>query len=338
MILRPRQTMLVQRTLAALGKHGNTLAVAPTGSGKTIMLSAVAGSLLAEPDAKACILAHRTELTSQNRAKFERVNPGLKTSVYDADEKSWDGHATFAMVQTLSRKANLNQIPTLDLLVIDEAHHAVSPSYREVIDQVLVKNPKAAICGLTATPNRGDGKGLREVFSNLADQITLGEMIASGHLVPPRTYVIDVGTQEALSKVRRTAIDFDMNEVASILNKTLITESVISNWKAKAIDRKTIVFCSTVEHATDVCSAFNHAGVHAVLIHGELLDAERKQRLAAFENGDAQVVVNVAVLTEGYDYTPTSCVVLLRPSSYKSTFIQMVGRGLRTVDPHEFPG
>lgn len=338
MMLRPRQTQLVERTLAALGQHGNTLAVAPTGSGKTIMLSAVTGRVLTEPDAKACILAHRTELTGQNRAKFSRVNPTLTTSVVDANEKSWQGHATFAMVQTLSRKANLEQIPTLDLLVIDEAHHATSPSYRAVIERAQQKNPKLLLAGLTATPNRGDGTGLREVFSNVADQITLGEMIAAGHLVPPRTFVLDVGAQEALGKVRRTADDFDMNEVASILNKAVINEAVVAQWKEKAAGRKTIVFCSTVAHALDVCVAFNTAGVPAGLIHGELPDAERKAHLAAYEQGDALVLVNVAVLTEGYDYTPTSCVVLLRPSSYKSTLIQMVGRGLRTVDPEEFPG
>jgi superfamily II DNA or RNA helicase len=338
MMLRPRQTQLVERTLAALGQHGNTLAVAPTGSGKTIMLSAVTGRVLTEPDTKACILAHRTELTGQNRAKFLRVNPTLTTSVVDANEKSWAGNATFAMVQTLSRKANLEQIPTLDLLVIDEAHHATSPSYRAVIERAQQKNPKLLLAGLTATPNRGDGTGLREVFSNVADQITLGEMIAAGHLVPPRTFVIDVGAQEALSQVRRTAIDFDMDAVAAILNKTLVTESVIANWKDKAPGRKTIVFCSTVAHADAVTQAFNAAGISAQLIHGELPDAERKARLAAYETGDVQVLVNVAVLTEGYDYTPTSCVVLLRPSSYKSTLIQMVGRGLRTVDPEEFPG
>ena len=163
-------------------------------------------------------------------------------------------------------------------------------------------------------------------------------MIAAGHLVPPRTFVIDVGVQDALRHVRRTAMDFDMDEVASILDKRLITEAVIKHWKANASSRKTIVFCSTVAHAKNVCDAFVESGVHAVLIHGELTDADRKARLAEYEYGHAQVVVNVAVLTEGYDYTPTRCVVLLRPSSYKSTFIQMVGRGLRTVAPEEFPG
>jgi len=101
MMLRPRQALLVERSLAALAQHGNTLSVGPTGSGKTIMLSAVAGSLLAEPDAKACILPHRDELTGQNLSKFARVNPGVSTSVFDAKDKSWSGRATFAMVQTL---------------------------------------------------------------------------------------------------------------------------------------------------------------------------------------------------------------------------------------------
>lgn len=336
MLLRPRQHTLVQRCLAALAHHGDTLGIAPCGAGKTICLSAVAGEILADPGAKACILAHRDELTDQNRAKFAQVNPGLTTSVFDARDKSWAGQATFAMVQTLAGARHLETLPTLDLLVIDEAHHAAAPSYRRVIDAVLARHPAARVFGVTATPNRGDGVGLRAVFSNVGDQITLGELIAAGHLVRPRTYVIDLGKQEALKAIRRTASDFDMAAVEAILNTQPINQAVVRHWLEKAGGRKTIVFCSTVAHAEAVCQAFIDAGVSAVLIHGDLPEPERKVRLRGYEHGPVQVVVNVAVLTEGYDYTPTACIVLLRPSSHASTFIQMVGRGLRVVDPEAF--
>lgn len=338
MLLRPRQKQFVERSVRALGEHGNTLGVAPTGAGKTIMLSAIAGRMVAETEAKACVLAHRDELTAQNRSKFGRVNSRITTSVVDAREKSWGGQVTFAMVPTLARAGNLDQIPALDLLVIDEAHHAAADSYRRIIDTALKRNPICRIYGVTATPNRGDKRGLRPVFSNVADQIRIGELIASGHLVPPRTFVIDVGVQDQLTRVRRTADDFDMAEVDAIMNRSPVTEAVIRHWQEKASERQTVVFCSTVDHARNVTDAFNAAGIAAGLIHGDMSDVDRRATLAAYAAGDLRVVVNVAVLTEGWDHPPTSCVMLLRPSSYKSTMIQMVGRGLRTVSPEEHPG
>ena len=338
MRLRPRQKAFVERSVSALNARRNTLGVAPTGAGKTIMLSAVTGESIKDTGAKVCILAHRDELTAQNRAKFERVVPNVGTSVVDAYEKSWGGQVTFAMVPTLARSSNLDGMPRLDLLVIDEAHHAVAASYRRIIDRVRDANPEARVFGVTATPNRGDRKGLREVFDNVADQISLGELIASGHLVPPRTFVIDVGVQDELKSVRKTSSDFDMSEVANIMDRAPVTEEVIRHWKEKAGDRQTVIFCSTVEHAAHVRDAFQAAGISAALIHGEMPSETRKSVLADYAGGKIRVIVNVAVLTEGWDHPPTSCVVLLRPSSYKSTMIQMVGRGLRTVDPEEFPG
>src|ERR671916_85460 len=105
MLLRPRQKQFVERSLRALGEHGNTLGVAPTGAGKTIMLSATVGGRLA------------------------------------GSEKSWAGRVTFAMVPTLARAANLASMPALDLLVLDEAHHAAADSYRRIIDRALRRNP-----------------------------------------------------------------------------------------------------------------------------------------------------------------------------------------------------
>lgn len=338
MLLRPRQKTFVERSVNALGAHGNTLGVAPTGAGKTIMLSGVVGCLLENKESKACVLAHRDELTAQNVLKFAKVNPDISTSIVDARTKSWRGRATFAMVPTLARQANIDGMPKLDLLVIDEAHHVAADSYLRIIDHARSRNSEIRIFGVTATPNRGDKKGLRPVFNNVADQITIGELIGAGHLVPPRTFVIDVGAQDALKNVRKTADDFDMKEVDAIMNRAPITEAVIRHWREKAGNRQTVVFCSTVDHARNVRDAFAADGIRADMVFGDMGLAERRSVLRAFEKGETQVIVNVAVLTEGWDHQPTSCVVLLRPSSYKSTMIQMVGRGLRTVDPQAFPG
>jgi superfamily II DNA or RNA helicase len=242
------------------------------------------------------------------------------------------------MVQTLSRQSNLAQIPALDFLVIDEAHHSPSESYQSVISEVKYKNPKALIYGVTATPNRGDKKDLGLIFSNVADQIKISELIASGHLVRPRTYIIDVGTQNDLRNVKKTAGDFDIKAVEEIMNKSPITEEVFTKWRDLACDRKTVIFCSTLAHAKSVTDVFNNRGAKAVLIHSDLSDSKRKAVLFAYEKGDAQVIVNVAVLTEGWDHQTTSCVILLRLNSFKSTLVQMIGRGLRIVDPELHPG
>lgn len=339
MILRPRQKAFVECCVNALHEHGNTLGVAPTGAGKTIMLSGVVGELLKNGVDKACVLAHRDELTEQNNEKFLRVNPDISTSVYDASTKNWDGDVTFAMVQTLSRQASVDKMPPLDLIVVDEAHHAAAESYQRIINHAYETNPNLKLFGVTATPNRGDKKALRPIFSNVGDQISIAELIASGHLVKPRTFVIDIeGTQEKLQSVRKTVDDFDMREVEAIMNKAPINQAIVDHWRNHAADRKTVIFCSTVDHAAKIRETFAANNIETAFVHGKLNSSERQRQLESFTHGSAQVIVNVAVLTEGWDYPPASCIILLRPSSYKSTMIQMIGRGLRTVDPAEYPG
>ena len=280
MLLRPRQQDMVGRAIHALHKNDNTLCVAPTGAGKTVMLSAITADFLKHPNRKACILAHRDELTAQNQDKFQRVNPHLSTSIYDASEKSWSGAATFAMVQTLSRDPNLETMPALDLLVIDEAHHARADSYMKVIEGAKKRNPLLKILGMTATANRGDKRGLRPIFSNVADKISIEELVASGHLVSPKTFIIDVGIQEALKQLKKKKTgDYDEGEVSSIMNTFPVNEAVVQTWKEKAGDRQTVVFCSTIQHACDVRQAFIAAGVAAVMVHGEMSDKEREQTL-----------------------------------------------------------
>ena len=336
MILRGYQEAAINAASDALDKHGNTLVVAPTGAGKTIMLSALVGKRYNKNN-NILILQHRDELVSQNSTKFHKVNSSLTSSMYNATEKDWSGDATFAMVQTLSRENNLETMPKIDMIVVDEAHHTVADTYQRIINAAKEANEGVQVVGFTATPNRGDKKGLRGIFSNCSHQIEISTLINEGFLVRPKTYVIDVGVQDELRNVRKTIADFDMDQVEKIMNRRAINQKVVDEWMDKAHDRKTIVFCSTIKHAQDLCEEFTDAGVVAATVTGDTPKDEREEILNDLAHGDMQVVVNVAVLTEGFDAPPVSCVILTRPCSYKATMVQMIGRGLRTVDVDEFP-
>jgi superfamily II DNA or RNA helicase len=335
MKLRPRQVDFVHKINYALNDKGNTLGVAPTGAGKTVMLSA---AIKAAGKGKTIVLQHRDELVAQNRATYRRIDADTPTDIYAADRKRWSDGVTFAMVQTLAREDNLATMPPVDLLVIDEAHHVAAESYIRIVEKARELNPSVRILGVTATPQRADKKALAAVFSNVADVISIKELIEAGNLVRPRVFVIDCGLRSELAGVRRTVADFDMAEVESIMDKQAVTERVIAEWREKAGSRKTIAFCSTVEHAEHVTQAFCDAGIKADIVHGNLSDGDRRRALIDFEKDRTQVLVNVAVLTEGYDCQTVSCVLLLRPCSFKSTMIQMIGRGLRKVDPEKHPG
>lgn len=339
MILRPRQKKANDRAVSALIEHNNTLTVAATGFGKTVLMSSVSQTIMANHDVdKTLTMQHRDELTRQNLAKFRRFTRGqYSVSRFDSGAKSFRGQNVFGMVQTLAR--NLDRIPdNIGLINIDEAHHAPAQSYQDVIGTIRDKNPDVKIFGLTATPNRGDRKTLRGTFDNVCDEITVAELVASGHLVKPITYKPQIGDlRESVNAVTKTASEYDMSAVADLMDKEIVTDEVIRHWREKAGDRKTIIFCANIDHAEHVCEAFCAAGINARFIHSKMIGG-REATLKAFEKGEFQVLINVFVLTEGFDDQTVSCVVILRPSAYKSTFIQIVGRGLRTIDPEIHPG
>lgn len=331
MILRPRQKEFVEKSLDALKTHGAALGIAPTGAGKTVMLSAVAGHYKRQ-----LVLQHRDELVAQNRATFQRVNPQMRSDLFVANRKAWSPGCTFAMVQTLVN--HIDSIPPgIDLLVVDESHHVAAPSFRKIIDGVLERNPGAHIFGVTATPQRSDRKALVGVFPVVSDVIQLGELVQAGFLVKPRGYAIDLGIKEQLDRIPKTT-DFDMDEVERVMDLRPLNEQVVREWKKEAGDRQTVVFCSTVNHAQHLCEVFIEAGVKATVVDGKMAKRDRRETLEAFDAGRYQVILNCMVLTEGWDCQPVSCVVLMRPCSAKGPMLQMVGRGLRKLDPERYPG
>lgn len=285
--------------------------------------------LLKELGGRQMILQHREELVGQNREKFHLINPKRSSSIYGLGTKDLSGETIFGMAQTLGRNGEIEKLPPLDFLVIDEAHHARAETYLRIVNGVREKNPDCRIAGFTATAARGDKRGLKPTFDNVCDIIYLQDLINLGFLVPPRTFIASLpGLAGEIEKIRKTSSgEYDMEEVDLLLNTAPINESVYREWYNVAGDRQTIVFCSTINHAQSVCSLFLQKGIKAESVFGHTED--RAAILQRFDRGETQVLFNVAVLTEGYDSPPCSCIVLLRPCSFKSTVLQMIGRGLR---------
>ena len=347
MQLRANQEIAVDKVFGSIKKRNNTLLVAPTGFGKTITMAGIASRSLAEGAKKVVILQHRDELLYQNLQKFQAFSKGqISTSVFNGEKKSFRGKVSFPMVQTLCK--NLERIPHIDHFLIDEAHHSPTPSYLSIIEKAREINPEMKLIGVTATPVRGDRKTLNATFDNVCHVVKIGDLIANGYLVPPITFKPQVGdVRQRLGELTHSeGHDFNMDEASSIMNKTVITEEVIRHWKEKAGNRKTIVFCTNIAHAKDVLDCFRKAGVSSDLITSRMkmgttknpAPGTRRYVLQSFAKNEFQVLINVMVLTEGFDDQRVSCVVILRPAAYKATFIQIVGRGLRKVDQSLFPG
>ena len=227
--------------------------------------------------------------------------------------------------------------PAFDMVVIDESHHAAADTYLKVIDAVKEDNPDAEIVRLYRYAQQRRWKRVAKKYSLTVRTRSITTLIREGFLVPPKSYVIDCGVNDSLRNVAISGNDFNMEQVESIMNRKVINQKVVEEYLNHAEGRKTVVFCSTIKHAEDLLEEFLDQDINAEMVTGGNPKAERAQTLHDLAHGDVEVVVNVSVLTEGFDAPPVSCIILTRPCSQKATMVQMIGRGLRTVDPEEYP-
>ncbi len=335
-IPRPYQSAAADHGARALNRNGNTLHLLPTGAGKTVaaLLTAAAAGFN-----RLLVLVHRDELVAQWLAAVALVLPQLATSTVTAAGRDWSGRIVVAMVPTLSRPAALAEMPSFDLVIVDEAHHAVAGSWQAILRGASQRHSGVRVYGCTATPERGDGMGLRRVFDNVSFAISLRELVEQGFLVPPNAFALDLVLAAEMDMATRTAADAgEQNEVATLLNTTATNRQAVEWWQEKAAERRTIVFAATVPHAVALAGAWTAAGVRAECLTGETRPRERAAILGRLASGETQVVTNCAVLVEGFDEPLVDCVVLARACSCKSTLIQMAGRALRTVDAARYPG
>jgi DNA repair protein RadD len=322
--LRPYQSEVIARYNAevAAGRR-RCLMVAPTGAGKTVIAGAIVAAA-ASTGGRVLFLAHRRELVQQASAKLHAV--GVDHGIIQAGFPTRPGERVqIASIQTLHARAvrsNRIEMPPADLVVVDEAHHARATTY----GRILAAYPDAIILGLTATPCRGDGRGLGNIFDSIIECPPIAELITAGFLVPTKVFA---PSRPDLDGVRIQAGDYVESQLAGRMDTPRLVGDIVEHKLRHAKHRRTVVFATGVAHSVHIRDEFRRAGVLAEHIDGATPVEERDEIVAKLSAGTIDVVTNAMVLTEGWDCPEVSCLVLARPTKQMGLYRQMVGRVLR---------
>lgn len=299
----------------------------PTGSGKTIVAKEIIDGAVRK-GGRVLFLAPRRELIYQTAEKLTQA--GISYGIMMAGEtpKAWHG-VQVACIPTFHRRCIQSQrasLPDAAVVLVDEAHLAVAQTTQEI----LAKYPDAVKIGLTATPCRGDGKGLGEVFDSIVLGPSVAELMADGFLVNARYFA---PSSLDLTGVKITAGDYNEGQLGTRMDQPMLVGDIVTNWSRIAPDRVTVVFAVNVAHALHIRDEFEKAGVPTAHIDGETPNEDRKAILRGVSEGRIQVLTSVDVCTYGWDSPRVSCAILARPTKSITRYLQSVGRVLRP-----FPG
>jgi superfamily II DNA or RNA helicase len=332
LILRPYQ----QEALDAVVLNANNgiskqLVVLPTGAGKTVIFSQLP---IIKPDTlPMLVLAHRSELLEQARSKILASNPNLTVEIEQADRKAGKVDVVVASVATLGR----NNTPRIEeypkdyfkSIVIDEAHHAAAPSYRRIIDYF---SPDFLL-GVTATPQRSDSTRLIDVFDEIVYYKTIQDLIQDGWLAPLIGYRVKTSTD--ISEVEIQNGEYSQSQLEEKIDNPERNAYVVAAYRNLAMAKKALVFASGVRHAENLAISFRQASVETAVIVGSTPREEREKILAQFAKGQISVIVNVGVLTEGFDEPSLEAIILAKPTRSTLLYTQIVGRGTRLFEGKE---
>lgn len=335
--LRDYQSAAIDATRRAwAGGVRRAAVVLPTGAGKTVVFAHIA-AIMHERGIRTLVLAHRDELINQAAAKLRAVAPDLRVGVVRGDRREIRGRdVVVASVQSLTRQARRDELARagIRLVIVDEAHHAVANTYMNVLRDLgcFDEDPMtgAYALGVTATLGRSDRIALGQVWQEVVYRRDIVEMIREGHLVNARGVRVRVDGLD-LAAVRRRHGDFADAALAEAMHAALAPKAVARAYVEHAADRQGILFAPTVEMAHEMAEALRGEGIAAAGIDGGMALGDRRRVLAEFARGDARVVCNCMVLTEGFDAPWCSAVVIARPTSSAPLYVQMAGRALR---PH----